>query len=196
MILLIFSIFLYGCEGDDNREPARGRQLLFVADHPRWGNEVIFTDGLGQKRLIRPKASNRQIAVVNIIVANKSTTMVSLLLNESAVELGDRRSDRLEAVDPFNADVLEAEKVTEERKGRFLMILGYLGGLMGQKTPVVYEGHRGAVVLDEPPLWGEVELKKDFQIEGWFVFDVPKGLKLGTLWWNQADTVSIDFIEY
>ena len=168
LLLLIFSIFLYGCEGDDNREPARGRQLLFVADHPRWGDEVIFTDGLGQKRLIRPKASNRQIAVVNIIVANKSTTMVSLLLNESAVELGDRRSDRLEAIDPFNADVLESGD----------------------------EDYRDAVVLDEPPLWGEVELKKDFQIEGWFVFDVPKGLKLGTLWWNQADTVSLDFIEY
>ena len=59
-----------------------------------------------------------------------------------------------------------------------------------------HEDHRDAVVLDDPPLWGEVELKKGFQIEGWFVFDVPKGLKLGTLWWNQADTVSLDFIEY
>ena len=94
--------------------------------------------------------------------------MVSLLLNESAVELGDRRSDRLEAIDPFNAEVLGTD----------------------------HEDHRDAVVLDDPPLWGEVELKKGFQIEGWFVFDVPKGLKLGTLWWNQADTVSLDFIEY
>ena len=167
-ILLICSIFLYGCGGDDNYTSARGRQLDFIADDPRWGDEVIFTDGLGQMRLIRPKASNRQIAVINIIVANRSTTMVSLLLNESAVELGDRRSDRLEAIDPFNADVLEPG----------------------------YEGHRGAVVLGDPPLWGEVELTKGFQIEGWFVFDVPKGLKLGTLWWNQADTVSLDFIEY
>ena len=168
MVLLISSLFLYGCGGDDNYAVAKGRQLDFVADDPRWGDNVIFTDGLGRKRLIRPKASNRQIAVVNIIVANRSTTMVSLLLNESAVELGDRRSDRLEAIDPFNAEVLETD----------------------------HEDHRDAVVLDDPPLWGEVELKKGFQIEGWFVFDVPKGLKLGTLWWNQADTVSLDFIEY
>lgn len=167
-LLLMCSIFLYGCGGDDNYSVARGRQLDFLANDPRWGDEVIFTDGLGQKRLLRPKASNRQIAVVNIIVANRSTTMVSFLLNESAVELGDRRSDRLEAIDPFNADVLESSD----------------------------EDHRDAVVLDDPPLWGEVELKKGFQIEGWFVFDVPKGLKLGTLWWNQADTVSLDFIEY
>ena len=56
-LLLMCSIFLYGCGGDDNYSVARGRQLDFLANDPRWGDEVIFTDGLGQKRLLRPKAS-------------------------------------------------------------------------------------------------------------------------------------------
>ena len=102
-----------------------------------------------------------------MVVANQSTTVASFLLNEAAAELGDRRSDRLEAIDPFDADVVDGDV-----------------------------DDRGTLRLDVPPLWGEVALEKGFQIEGWFVFDVPKGLILGTIWWKQADTVSLDFIEY
>ena len=28
------------------------------------------------------------------------------------------------------------------------------------------------------------------------VFDVPKGLILGSLWWEEVDTIIADFIEY
>lgn len=164
MVLLVLAA---GCGDENDLSVARGRQLEFIAETPRIANKVVFTDGLGRTRLIRPKASNRQLAVVELIVVNRSVTVVSALVNEAAAQLGDRRSDRLEAIDPFNADVVDGE-VDE----------------------------RGAIVLDDPPLWGEVELNKGFQMEGWFVFDVPKGLILGTLWWNQADTVSLDFIDY
>ena len=164
MVLLVLAA---GCGGDDDLSVARGRQLLFTAKTPRVAEKVIFTDGLGRTRLIRPRASNRQLAVVDMVVANQSTTVASMLLNEAAAELGDRRSDRLEAIDPFDADVLDGEV-----------------------------DKRGAILLEVPPLWGDVALNKGFQIEGWFVFDVPKGLILGTIWWNQADTVSLDFIDY
>lgn len=166
-VVVMLALMAAACGGDDDIAVAIGRQLEFVATAPQVAERVIFTDGLGRTRVLRPRASNRQLAVVDIIVVNRSTTVVSLLLNEATVELGDRRSDRLEAIDPFNADVPEGEVDV-----------------------------RGAIVIEENPLWGEVEVNRGFQISGWFVFDVPKGLILGTIWWNQADTVSLDFIEY
>ena len=166
-VVVMLSLMAAACGRDEDLAVAVGRQLEFVATAPQLAERVVFTDGLGRTRVLRPRASNRQLAVVDIIVVNRSTTVVSLLLDEAAIEIGDRRSDRLEAIDPFIADVPEGEV-----------------------------DKRGAIVLEENPLWGEVEINRGFQISGWFVFDVPKGLILGTIWWNQADTVSLDFIEY
>ena len=50
--------------------------------------------------------------------------------------------------------------------------------------------------LYSPFLWGEVNLDREFQVEGWMVFDVPKGLVLGSLWWDEVDSIIADFIEY
>ena len=44
-----------------------------------------------------------------------------------------------------------------------------------------------------PFLMDQVELERDFQVSGWMVFEVPLGLKLGTLWWNEVDDLSVDF---
>ncbi len=156
-----------GCGGEDDISYARGRQLHFSAKPPRVAEKVIFTDGSGRRQAVRPRASNRQLAVVSITVANLSTTVASMLLDEGAVQLGDRRSDRIEAINPYE-----------------------------QAVPADDTDDRGAIVLEEQLLWGQVELEKDLQIEGSFIFDVPKGLILGTLWWNQTDTVSMDFVDY
>jgi hypothetical protein len=34
------------------------------------------------------------------------------------------------------------------------------------------------------------------QVQGWMVFDVPKGLTLGSLFWDEVDEVTVDYIEY
>ncbi len=166
MLAIALSLLTAACGGDDDRSVAKGRQLHFIAEQPRVAEKVIFTDGNDNRWVIRPKASNRQIAVVELTIANFSTTVASLLLNESAALLGDRRSDRIEPINPFeSASPADGDE-------------------------------RGALVLDGQFLWGLVELEKDRQIEGAFIFDVPKGLILGTLWWEQTDTVSLDFVDY
>ena len=166
MLAIVLSSLAAACGGGDDQSVARGRQLHFIAEAPRVAEKVIFTDGNNNRWVIRPKASNRQIAVVELTIANFSTTVASLLLNESAALLGDRRSDRIEPINPFDS-----------------------------ATPAD-DDERGALVIDGQLLWGQVELEKDRQIEGAFVFDVPKGLILGTLWWEQTDTVSLDFVDY
>ena len=166
MLALVLVVLAAACGGGDEREVAKGRQLHFVAEPPRVAEKVIFTDGNDNQWIIRPKASNRQLAVVELTISNTSTTVASLLLNESAALLGDRRSDRIEPIDPY-------------------------------ESAVPADGdERGALVLDVQLLWGQIDLEKDLQVEGAFVFDVPKGLILGTLWWEQTDTVSLDFVDY
>jgi hypothetical protein len=166
MLAIVLSLLAAACGGGDDLSIAKGRQLHFIAESPKVAEKVIFTDGNDNRWVIRPKASNRQIAVVQLTIANFSTTVASLLLNESAALLGDRRSDRIEPINPFeSASPGDGDE-------------------------------RGALVLDGQFLWGKVELEKDRQIEGAFIFDVPKGLILGTLWWEQTDTVSLDFVDY
>ena len=143
MLAIVLSLLAAACGGGDDRSIAKGRQLHFLAEPPKVAEKVIFTDGNDNRWVIRPKASNRQIAVVQLTIANFSTTVASLLLNESAALLGDRRSDRIEPINPF-----ESASPTDGDE-------------------------RGALVLDGQFLWGKVELEKDRQIEGAFIFDVP-----------------------
>ena len=103
MLAIVLSLLAAACGGGDDRSIAKGRQLHFLAEPPKVAEKVIFTDGNDNRWVIRPKASNRQIAVVQLTIANFSTTVASLLLNESAALLGDRRSDRIEPINPFES---------------------------------------------------------------------------------------------
>ena len=88
-----------------------------------------------------------------------------LLVDPEAARLGDRRGERIHAMDPFDrfgtADVADAD---EDKYS--------------------------------PLLWGDIQLDRNFQVQGWVIFDVPKGLTLGTLWWDEVDEVVADFVEY
>ena len=47
-----------------------------------------------------------------------------------------------------------------------------------------------------PVLWGEMDLARGFQVSGYLVFDVPKGLILGTIFWDEVEYIPIDFVDY
>ena len=167
--LVIAVAAIVACGDDSGVAVAQGRTLLFGAEEPVVVDKVVFVQE-DRNLVIRPKATNRQLAVVTLTVQNLTTTIVPMLIDPSAAQLGDRRSDRIDALDPYGAaDIGDSADAKKEH---------------------------GSLVLTDAPLWGDVELTKGFQVTGWMVFDVPKGLILGTLWWSQADTVSIDFIEY
>jgi hypothetical protein len=40
---------------------------------------------------------------------------------------------------------------------------------------------------------GHMELKKDCGVDGWMVFEAPKGTKLREFRWRASDSLSIDF---
>ena len=82
-----------------------------------------------------------------------------------STQLGDRRGERIDALDPF--EVARVSTIADPDEGKF-----------------------------SPFLWGEVELPRSFQVSGWVVYDVPKGLTLGSIWWNEVDTLVADYIVY
>ena len=53
----------------------------------------------------------------------------------------------------------------------------------------------GIIVKHMQP-WGTFELARGYQIEGFLIFDVPKGLLLGTLFWDEVEYIPVDFVNY
>ena len=47
-----------------------------------------------------------------------------------------------------------------------------------------------------PIFWDKTELPRDFQVGGYLVFDVPKGLIIGTLFWDEIEYIPVDFVDY
>ena len=155
-----------GCGGDDSGLVCRkGRSLEICSTIPEVVEKVVYVGADGRYRVIRPFASNRRIAVAKVTVVNRTTTVVPLLADESAAEIGDRRSRRVEAVDP-NKHFEVLDSASSDSK--------------------VYEVF----------LWGKIELARNLQVSGWMVFDVPQGMTLGTLWWNEVDDILVDYIDY
>ena len=128
-------------------------------------DKVSFTDSAGNPMVLRPRASNRQLAVVDVTVVNRTSIITPMLIDSDAAKLGNRRGERINALDPFALaqplDVADSE-----------------------------------TDMYKPFLWGETVLDRNFQVEGWMVFDVPKGLVLGSFWWEEVDEVVGDFIDY
>ena len=166
MVLALAVFSLISCGSDEPEKiRARGRSLEVHTSHPLIVDKVAFRDLSGQHRVIRPRASNRQLVLLDVTLVNRTSLVTPLLIDEEAAQIGDRRGARIDAIDPFESSRVVDVADTEED-------------------------------LYSPFLWGEVELDRQFQVEGWMVFDVPKGLILGSLWWEEVDTIITDFIEY
>ena len=151
------------CGGGSDLIRERGRSLEIGVTRPQIVERVHYSDSQGQHRVLRPKASNRQLVPVRVTITNRSSTVVPLRVDPEALQLGDRRGDRIDALDPFEAAGVVDSAGPDE--GKFF-----------------------------PFLWGPVQLDRGFEVSGWVVFDVPKGLVLGALWWNEVDEFVVDFI--
>ncbi|HBJ30222.1 MAG TPA: hypothetical protein DDY93_02510, partial [Dehalococcoidia bacterium] len=147
LVLVLMAMMVVACNSAPDVHLARGRSIEIQVSRPVVKTKMSFLDDEGKHRVVRPRASNRQLAMVEIAVVNRTSTVMPLLIDEEAAELGDRRGERIEALDPFvNSRVVEAAGPKEDEFA--------------------------------PLLWGEVQLDRDFQVKGWMIFDVPKGLTL------------------
>ncbi len=163
--LWVMSLVLLGvvaaCGGNPDVAGSVGRSLELYVSTPDIVNEVNFIDEAGKPRQIRARASNRQLAVVEVTVVNRTSIVTPLRISSESAQLGDRRGQRINALDPFESGRPIAELSEEDQ---------------------TYTGF----------LWGDTQLDREFQITGWIVFDVPKGLTLGTFWWREVDPIVLD----
>ena len=151
-------------DGAPDKIAVRGRSIEIHAERPVIAEKAAYAFG-GEHRVIRPSASNRQLAAVHVTVVNRTSTVMPMLIDPEAARLGDRRGERIPALNPF--DRYGVADFASEDEDKFV-----------------------------PLLWGEIDLDRDYQVSGWVLFDVPKGLTLGTLWWDEIDEVIGDYVEY
>ena len=165
LVLVLMAMMVVACNSAPDVHLARGRSIEIQASRPVVKTNMSFLDDEGKHRIVRPRASNRQLAMVEITVVNRTSTVMPLLIDEEAAQLGDRRGERVDALDPFvNSRVVEAADPEEDEFA--------------------------------PLLWGEVQLGRDFQVGGWMIFDVPKGLTLGSVFWNEIEEIIADYVNY
>ena len=127
--------------------------------------QKLFYEQGPEHRIIQARATNQQLALVHVTLVNRTSTVIPLKIEQAVAQLGDRRGRRIDALNPF-----EASKVVE--------------------APELAEENKYL-----PFLWDEVELAKQTQVAGWMVFEVPKGLRLGSFWWDEVDFIILDFPE-
>ena len=116
-----------------------------------------------EDRVIQAGASNRQLAMVKVTVVNRTSTVVLLIVDGDVAQIGDRRGQRIASLNP---------------------LIDYKP--LDAPDPSAAEGFL-------PFLWGEIELSIGSQVEGWMVFEVPVGLRLGTFWWDEVDYIILDY---
>ena len=176
VLLGIIAATLVGCSSDPDVVGVRGRSIEIHAKRPVVGEKLTYQSPINEYYVFRPKASNRQMVAVCVTVVNRTSTVMPLEINPEAARLGNRRGERIPAMDPF------------ERSS----IVDSAGG-----DPVLTDtGDEEDLSRCTQLLWGQVQLDRQFQVSGWMLFDVPKGLTLGTLWWDEVDEVVLDYIEY
>ena len=157
----------YGCNSEPLDLGSSGRNLEVHASKPQVVSKAFYTED-GVTRIITPSASNRKLAGINTRIVNRSSTIIAISVDPEAVQWGDRRGKKEDAIDHF-------ERARE------------ISGTI--------EAGTDAVEIT-PVLWGEIELARGFQVSGYLVFDVPKGLILGTIFWDEVEYIPVDFVDY
>lgn len=163
LFLLFIATVLPACGSNPPSITAvKGRSLEIHVRQPLLIQKLGYTEG-SEHRIIQAKASNRQLAAVQVTVVNRTSTVIPLNIDIDVVKIGDRRGQKLRSIDPFK----EFTKVDVE-------------------DPSAADGFL-------PFLWGHVELARFTEATGWMIFEVPIGLRLGSLWWEEVDYIILDF---
>ncbi|MDP6716137.1 MAG: hypothetical protein QF368_16160, partial [SAR202 cluster bacterium] len=94
-VVVMMAMLAMACGGGPDIALARGRSIEIQAGKPVVTTKMSFLDDEGRHRVIRPKASNRQLAMVELTVVNRTSTVMPLLIDGDAAQLGDRRGERI-----------------------------------------------------------------------------------------------------
>ncbi len=175
-LMALMALVILGCSSDPDVVGVRGRSIEIHAKRPVVAEKLSYEAPGDQFYVFRPKASNRQMAAVCVTVVNRTSTVMPLEVNPEAARLGNRRGERISASDPF-----ERSSIVDSTD---------------ESSILTDTGDDEDLSRCTQLLWGQIQLDRNFQVSGWMLFDVPKGLTLGTFWWDEVDEVVLDYVEY
>ena len=165
LILILSVLTLISCKQEITLVGKSGRSLEILVDKPIKLENLDFTHLNGQYNRLFPKASNRILALVEVTVINRTSTVVPIKIDEDASLLGDSRGQTIEPVNPFENNQLI--------------------NIINEPIKDIYS----------PLLWGDIELARNTQVSGWMIFDVPRGLRLNSFTWDEVDYIITGLIE-
>ena len=149
-------------ESVDRGNWAVGSHLSVNVSNVTQVSEVTYSDQ-GANYVIRPRNPANELTVAKVLIVNRRSSRVSLLIDVGAASLENRRLARFGPVDPFGTQRLDAEEASANGN---------------EYTPF---------------LWGEIELEQDKQLEGWMIFETPPQFELYQLRWEQGERVFVRF---
>ena len=107
----------------------KGRALSINVSNMALVPEAIYT--VDQTNyVIRPKESNARLAVLKVYIRNDRSSKISMLVDENAAFITDRRSNRLGSLDPYK-NREETQKVPEDGVSYLPLLWGTTSVLKG-----------------------------------------------------------------
>ena len=161
-ITLILILSTLGCESDDSDFSIRKGRTIAIGATPPIVRDRITFTDTTGK-----------LRLVKPISANNKLVVVKLkILNDSVTHVA------------IYIDTEAAE-------------LGDRGGSRGWNidpytNSVIVATEESELDKYTPFLHGHIELNKGFQVPGWMIFDIPRGIKPLTIWWRESDDIVID----
>lgn len=181
MILLVLSVFLLASAACSEASPAfgkyhRGRTLdlnvVSLERLPELRYATVDSNQVTHHYRIAPSSDDLELVLLRLKVENHTATSAVVNIDAQAAELRDflRGSYRPIDVNERVEEVSAPENPGIERSIVFLW------------NRTLEDGTRPAF-----------ELKKDFGLDGWMVFEAPRGNKFSELRWRAGDSLTINF---
>ena len=155
----------------------RGESLGIVAFEVQRVQEMYFQIGKDIYKIETEKPKTELVAIRLVLINSKSTSL-QFDVHSGNVQIKAKGLNEWMShpIDPFNRGQ-KFEKVVAEGGPGFVESL-----LWGSFQ------HTGVGVV-KSLLWGSLEIEAGEELEGWIIFDVPKGTMFDELKWNAGDTV-------
>ena len=106
LILTLTILTLISCKQEITLVGKSGRSLEILVDKPLKLENLDYVHLNGQYNRLFPKASNRILALVEVTVINRTSTVVPIKIDENASLLGDSRGETIEPLNPFKSEQL------------------------------------------------------------------------------------------
>ena len=106
LILTLTILTLISCKQEITLVGKSGRSLEILVDKPLKLENLDYVHLNGQYNRLFPKASNRILALVEVTVINRTSTVVPIKIDENASLLGDSRGETIEPLNPFKNEQL------------------------------------------------------------------------------------------